>query len=500
MIEILTSKSSREMDKISIDKWGIPSILLMENAVFSLLKHFKDLDDILIICGPGNNGGDGLALTRHLLNLNKRVRVFIAADTSGKTSDFNTNFRLLECLKVEIILLSEDKNLSVFKKSINECKVLVDCIFGTGLNRNIDGIYSRMINEINKSKAYKISIDIPSGLCSDTGVPLGEAIISDKTITFQSIKKGFINYEALDYIGELIVENIGIPNEIEKEVSESIWMLEEKDVKNLIPKRKRYYHKGKFGRVCVVAGSNRYSGAAYLSTQAAVKAGAGLVYLYTDKTLKPSLDSKLTEAMVGDYESEEFKEIIDKSDVVVFGPGLENTIETLDKLKLILETFKGKLLIDADGINVLENNLSLLHKCKCKVVMTPHPGEMSRITGKSIRYVNENRIELVKKFSKEYNIVLLLKGLYTVISDGNGVCVNPTGNSAMASGGMGDTLSGIIGALMGQGVDVFQATKLGAYLHGYIGEKLSKIMYIVNASNIVENLPLFLKEFVSKDE
>lgn len=500
MIEILTSKSSREMDKISIDKWGIPSILLMENAVFSLLKHFKDLDDILVICGPGNNGGDGLALARHLLNLNKRVRVFIAADTSRKTNDFNTNFKLLECLKVEIIVLSDDEGLSAFKKSISECKVLVDCIFGTGLNRNIDGIYSKLINEINKSKAYKISIDIPSGLCSDTGIPLGETIFADKTITFQSLKKGFINYEALDYIGELIVENIGIPNEIEKEVSESVWMLEEKDVKNLIPKRKRYYHKGKFGRVCVVAGSNRYSGAAYLSTQATVKTGAGLVYLYTDKALKVSLDSKLTEAMVGDYESEEFKEIVDKSDVIVFGPGLGNTVETLNKLKLILEDFKGNLLIDADGINVLENNLSLLHKCKCKVVMTPHPGEMSRITGKSIRYVNENRIELVKKISKEYNVVLLLKGLYTVISDGNGVYVNPTGNSAMASGGMGDTLSGIIGALMGQGLDVFQATKLGAYLHGYIGEKLSKTMYIVNASNIVENLPLFLKEFVSKDE
>lgn len=500
MIEILTSKSSREMDKVSIDKWGIPSILLMENAVFSLLKHFKYLDDILIICGPGNNGGDGLALARQLFNSGKRIKVFIAATTSDSTNDFNINFKLLEGLPIEIILLSDDKDLSKLKKSINECKVLVDCLFGTGLNRNIEGIYSDIISEINKSKVYKVSVDIPSGLCSDTGLPLGETIFADKTITFQAIKKGFLNYEALDYIGELKIENIGIPSEIVKEVSENTWMLEKKDVKDLIPIRKKHAHKGSFGRVCVVAGSNRYSGAAYLATQSAVKTGAGLVYLYTDKALKTSLDSKLTEAMVGDYESENFKEMIGKSDVIIFGPGLGNSDKTLNKLKLILENFRGKLLIDADGINVLENNLELLHKCKCKVVITPHPGEMSRITGESIGYINKNRIGLAKKFSSEYNVVLLLKGLYTVISDRNGVYINPTGNSAMASGGMGDTLSGIIGSLMGQGVDVLQATKLGAYLHGYIGEKLSKTMYTVSASNIIENLPLFLKEFVTKDE
>lgn len=499
MIEVLTAEATRKLDKAAIENWGIPSILLMENAVFSILKYFKDLDNILIVCGTGNNGGDGLALARHLFNQNKTIKIFVISDTDNRSNDFNINFNILNKLPVDICLLKDVKELDSLKSSLERYKVVVDCIFGTGLSREIKGIHLRTVEEINKANNYKISIDVPSGVCADRGIPLGDAIIADKTITFQTLKKGFLNYEALKYIGQLNIEPIGIPIKIVESVSESIKVLEETDIKKLVPIRKKYAHKGNFGKICIIAGNYEYSGAAYLTTEAAVKTGSGLVNLYTSKTLEIPLRSKLSEAMVRNYEDEnELKNGISKADVIIFGPGLGTSKEILLKLELILKIFKGKLLIDADGINILKDNLHLLHKCECEIIMTPHPGEMSRLTGGSIEYINENRLEVAREFSKKYGVVLLLKGLNTVITNGINTFINPTGSSAMAAGGMGDTLSGIIGSLMGQGINILDAAKLGAYLHGYVGDCLAKDMYSVDASEIVKNIPIFLKKFTLK--
>lgn len=501
MIEVLTSESVKKMDKATIEEWGMPSILLMENAIFSIVKHFENLDNILIICGTGNNGGDGLVLARHLYNKNKNVKVCVASGIKAKTKDFEVNYELLKKLPIEILLLDNDNSFGILERVSKESEVVVDCLFGTGLKRKIENPHADIIQIINRSKAFIISIDVPSGLCSSTGKTLGETVEADKTITLQTMKMGFLNYDALKYLGELSIEQIGIPSMIIKKVSEKVQVLEKKDVIKLVPKRKIYGHKGNYGKLLIIAGSSKYSGAAYLTTKAAIKTGSGLVNLYTSKELKVSLESKLNEAIISNYDSdEELKKAIEKSDVIAFGPGLGNTNETLHKLKIIINHFKGKLLIDADGINVLSNNLKLLDNSACEIIITPHPGEMSRITGKSIDYINKNRIEVSKEFSSQHRVVVLLKGLYTSITGGEEVFVNPTGNSAMASGGMGDTLSGIIASLIGQGLDILEAAQLGAYLHGYVGDNLSKTMYSVNANEVIKNIPLFLKEFTLKKE
>ncbi|MEQ8155096.1 MAG: NAD(P)H-hydrate dehydratase [Clostridiaceae bacterium] len=492
MIEVLSSNGCRAMDKEAIDKINIPSIVLMENAVFSLVKYFDELDQILIVCGTGNNGGDGLALARHLSLKGKMVKVFIIGSLDSASKDFNCNYTILKNIQVNITLINQGNCNNEFAS--DNSSVIVDCIFGTGLSRMLNQEFINVVNNINSACAYKISVDVPSGINCDTGEVLGAAVEADKTITFQVMKKGFFNYKALKYLGEVIVEPIGIPESVLNNVSENLRVLEKKDVLKNIPVRDIFGHKGTYGRVAVIAGSKEFSGAAYLTTEAAVKTGSGLVNLYTHKELQTVMNCKLSEAMVDSYENKEnLREKLNKADAVAFGPGLGNSEKTFEMLKWVLSNFTGKIVIDADGINVLARDLGLLQGIRSEVVITPHPGEMARLTGKKIEEVNENRIQTATDFSQKYKVVVLLKGLSTIIADGNKVYINPSGNSSMASGGMGDTLTGIIASLMGQGLDAAEAAKTGAYIHGYIGEDLSMNMYSVNASEIIKNIPYYLR-------
>ena len=493
MSEVLSSEGCRSMDKETIEVLKMPSILLMENAVFSMVKHFYHLDDILIICGVGNNGGDGVALARHLYFLKKKVRVIVVGSLDKASMDFINNYNILKNLNVHITLMNEeDLNIKAVCRNV---KVIVDCLFGTGLSRNLSEQYIKIIESMNSSSAYKISVDVPSGLNCDTGEIMGTSVKADKTITFQTMKKGFLNYTAISYLGEVIIEPIGIPECVLKKVSEGTVMTEKADISSLIPKREKFGYKSDYGRVAIIAGSEEYSGAAYLSTEAAVKTGSGLVNLYTHRKIRDSMRNKLSEAMVGVYHLEEgLGEKIKSAQVVAIGPGLGTTAEANELINWVITNYTGKIVIDADGLNVLANQLEILNKCKGEIIITPHLGEMARLTGKGIEDINMNRIDMAKEFSNKYGVTVLLKGLYTVIERGNQVYVNPTGNSSMASGGMGDTLTGIITSFVGQGLNTLDAGKLGAYIHGYIGEWLSEEMYAVSATNIIEKIPFYLKE------
>ncbi|MBL4931530.1 NAD(P)H-hydrate dehydratase [Clostridium paridis] len=493
MIEVLGSEGCRAMDRKTIEILKMPSVLLMENAVFSMVKHFYHLDDILIICGVGNNGGDGVALARHLYFLNKKVRVIVVGSLDKASVDFVCNYNILKNLNVHIILINKD-DLNI-KTICRNTKIIVDCLFGTGLTRNLNEQYIKIVESMNSSPAYKISIDVPSGLNCDTGEVMGASVKADKTITFQTMKRGFLNYKALSYLGEVIIEPIGIPESILKEVSEGIVMTERADISSLIPKRERFGYKSDYGRVAIIAGSEEYSGAAYLTAQAAVKTGSGLVNLYTHRKIRDSMRNKLNEAMVGVYHlEEEIGEKINSAQVVAIGPGLGTTPEANKLINWVITNYTGKIVIDADGLNVLASQLDILNKCKGDIIVTPHLGEMARLTGKGIDDFNMNRIDIAKEFSNKYGVTVLLKGLYTVIAGENRVYVNPTGNSSMASGGMGDTLTGIIASLIGQGINILDAAKLGSYIHGYIGERLSEEMYSVSATSIIEKIPSYLKE------
>ena len=292
----------------------------------------------------------------------------------------------------------------------------------------------------------------------------------------------------------LEIEKADIVNSSVDEFDNNEYTMNLETVSRKIISRKNCMHKGDFGRVAIVAGSKDFVGAAYISATAAVKSGAGLVTLCCRDNIQEILSSKLVEAMTVSFQSERFQKVIESSDAIAFGPGMGNNEETLRMLKFILEKANSSVLIDADGLNVLENNTHIIKNYKNGLVLTPHLGEMSKLTGLSIEYIKENRSSVARDFAKEFNVILLLKGYNTVITDGQKIIINPTGNSAMATGGMGDCLTGIIAALIGQGYDAFTATYLGAYVHGYCGDILSKDMFSVNAESVINIIPKVIKE------
>jgi NAD(P)H-hydrate epimerase len=500
-MNLLNSDSIKRMDDYCINDLGIPGIILMENAALKVLKNIgKDkFKRFNIICGVGNNGGDGLVVARHLFIQGKKVKVFIIGNIDRTSRDFAINFKIIKSLGIDISFIKSIGDLNVLSELIEENSLTIDAIFGTGLNRKVEGLFYEVISTINSQSKNVISIDVPSGLNSDSGEIMGNAINADTTITFEVMKTGFINYESKGYTGNIIVENIGIPDFVVQKFSEEKFITSISDVQRYLLKRNEYSHKGDFGKVLIIAGSRGYTGAAYITTEAAVRCGSGLVTLCCHEDIQQVLSNKLVEAMTVTLNHNlKIEENIEKCDSLAIGPGFGNNIENRVLINRIIKSSSKPMVIDADGINVLVDSLEILLEKKAPIVLTPHPGEFSRISGYSVEEINLNRISIAKEFANKYNIVLLLKGYNTIITDGKKVYVNPTGNSAMASGGMGDCLTGIIVSLIGQGISPFEATYIAAYIHGYCGEKLSKEMFSVNAEHILNELPFAMKELISE--
>ncbi|CDI50721.1 sugar kinase [Clostridium tetani 12124569] len=339
---------------------------------------------------------------------------------------------------------------------------------------------------------------MPSGLNCNTGEILGNCIIAQKTISLMTYKKGFLNYTTENYTGEIIVENIGVPYNSIKNISKNEFILGEEFVRKNLKIRSKYGHKGNYGRTLIVAGTEGFTGAAYLTTEGAVKSGAGLVTLSTHEKIKDILSYKLNEAMIASVENkDEFYRLLINSDSIAIGPGLRNNDDTFELVKEVINKSNCPIVIDADGINCLKNHLYLIKNKKNSIILTPHPGEMSRLTGLSIKEINERRIDIAKDFARKNEVIILLKGYNTVITDGDKTFINSTGNSAMASGGMGDTLTGIIASFLAQGYKPLEAASMGAFLHGYCGDKLSKNMYSVNAREVISIFPYIMKKFQS---
>ncbi|MCM8710178.1 NAD(P)H-hydrate dehydratase [Clostridium sp. SYSU_GA19001] len=496
-MKIAASSIMREIDKYCIETLKIPGIVLMENAALKIIKNIdlKNCKSFSIICGSGNNGGDGFAVARHLFVLGKKVDVFLVGSEDNMSTDCKVNYTALKNLGVAINKVSNVEDLSELREAVLRCEITIDAIFGTGLKRNIEGIYDLVISVMNENSKFILSIDVPSGFNSDTGKVLGNCIKAHKTVTFQLYKRGFLNYGSDRYTGEVAVEAIGIPEFAVDKFHDNEFIVEKYMLKEKIKVRDKYSHKGDFGKILIAAGSRGFTGAAYIAAEAAVKSGAGLVTLACSRDIQDVLSSKLVEAMTVNYEDKDrLKDIITKCDCIAVGPGLGNNEDTFHLLQFILENAACPVVIDADGINVLKDKLFVLKNRKHKIIITPHPGEMSRITGFTAGDINENRIEIAKNFAKEHGIIVLLKGYNTVITDGEKVFINPTGNSSMASGGMGDCLTGIITSFIAQGYKELEAVYMAAFVHGYAGEMLSENLFCVSASSIIESLSEIIKE------
>lgn len=496
-MKIGDSNLIRNIDNYCIEELKIPSMVLMENAALKVLKNidFKNFKSFTIVCGSGNNGGDGLALARHIFANGYKVDVFIVSN--GKMSnDFKSNYTILESMNIEIKTIKVSEDIAKLNEALNESDVVIDAIFGIGLKREIEGIYKDVVNAINKKSKYIIAIDIPSGMKCDTFGTFENCIRANKTISFEVYKRGFLDYKSEEFTGEVVVEKIGIPEYVVDKFHNKEHLVNEDYIKTILKKRDKYSHKGDFGRVSIIAGSDNYIGAAYIASQAAVRSGAGLVTLFTKETIMDNLRNKIVEAMIMSYEDDDFKSKISKSDSIAIGPGMGNNKDTFEYVKDIILTKGCPVVIDADGLNVLQNNLDILSNAKREIIMTPHMGEMSRLIGISIDEIIEDRLNIAKNFAKKYNIILLLKGYNTIITDGDRIYINTTGSSKMASGGMGDSLTGIIASFIGQKYKALQATILGAYIHGKCGDELSKDMFCVNASHVIEGIPYTLENLM----
>jgi ADP-dependent NAD(P)H-hydrate dehydratase / NAD(P)H-hydrate epimerase len=316
--------------------------------------------------------------------------------------DCKINYTILKNLGISINKINGLKELQELKNCLKISDATIDAIFGTGLSRDVEGIYSDVISCINDNANYIFSIDIPSGLSGNTGNVLKNCIRADKTISFQLFKRGFMKYGVDSFIGDLIIEDIGIPKSVIEKFNIQEFLMDKYYIKSKLKERNIYAHKGDFGRTLVIAGSAGFSGAAYISTQSAVKSGSGLVTLACSKDIQNIMSEKLTEAMTVKLEEfDKVEKLIKNADSIAIGPGMGNNETTLKILKNTIENSKSTVVIDADGINVLKDNLSILKNKSCRIIMTPHLGEMSRITGLSIDYIKENRIEVSKEFAKK---------------------------------------------------------------------------------------------------
>ena len=494
------NETTRKIDSFAINELKIPSIVLMENAAISFVKHiYENEDNFFIICGKGNNGGDGYAIARQLFSKGKNVKIFCISN-ENMSNDCAINYEICKNMGIEIFYKIEELD-----KLLLECDAVIEGIFGTGLNSEIKGEYCEIIEKINFLNKNKItySIDIPSGINGDTGEIMGISVKADITISFVTYKKGFLKSDIKNYLGKVVIENIGLnENKISHIVNE--YYLTPEMIKKFYIERNDNSHKGDFGKVLIFAGSSGFYGAGNIVAKSCVRSGAGLTTVITDKN-NFSLNVFVPEAMSFPVNFENIEENFEKleneilnSDVIAIGPGIgksHKALKIFEKLISYEKNYKGnniKLVLDADALNLLSENRELFDKIKNRSVLTPHLVEFSRLTGFSPEEINKNKFEIAKEFSQRYGITLLLKGKNTIITNGEKIFVNSTGNSHMANGGMGDCLTGIICSLAGQKYNLLESAVIGAYLHGKIADELLKKQYIINASHIIENISKYI--------
>ncbi|WP_036070186.1 NAD(P)H-hydrate dehydratase [Leptotrichia sp. oral taxon 225] len=496
------NETTKKIDSFAINELKIPSIVLMENAAISFVKHIDgNENNFLIICGKGNNGGDGYAIARQLFSKGKNVKIFCISN-EDMSNDCMINYKICKNMGIKIFYEIEELD-----KLLLDCNVVIEGIFGTGLNSEIKGIYREIIEKTNTASNNKAiySIDIPSGINGDTGEIMGISVKADITISFVTYKKGFLNSKIKDYLGKVIIENIGL-NETNINHLVKEYYLTPDMVKSFHIKRNQDSHKGDFGKVLIFAGSSGFYGAGNIVAKSCVRTGAGLTTVITDKN-NFSLNVFVPEAMSFPINFDNINENLEKleneisnCDVIAIGPGIgksQQAFSIFEKLINIEKNNKGntiKLILDADALNLLAENRELFEKIRNRSVLTPHLVEFSRLTGFSPEVINKNKFEIAKEFSKKYGIILLLKGKNTIITNGEELFANSTGNSHMANGGMGDCLTGIICSLAGQKYDLMKSANIGAYLHGKIADELVRRQYTVNATDVIDNISKYMNE------
>lgn len=487
---LVGSGTMRALDRHTIDKLGVPGDLLMESAgravaaeVLSWLADLPSDAEVAVVCGSGNNGGDGLVVARHLALLDVPVRVILLADPERLRGDAAVNLERARAIGVPLV--ASDLPLP-------PCGVVVDAIFGTGLSRPVAGSAAAAIQAINRHRAsrprgqvYVVSVDVPSGLDSDTGQPQGEPVRADATVSLALPKLALALEPGRSLAGRVRVARIGIADSAPG-VRHDAELWSPQAAGRALPERPPDGHKGRFGHVLIVAGSAGKTGAAALAATAAGRAGAGLVTLACPASLNPVLEVKCTEAMTapladtaeGDLAAAAEHAVLAlaaERDVVAMGPGIGRSEEAQLLMRALARRVVCPLVIDADGLFPFAEDASALKARRAPTILTPHPGEAARLLGRSAGAVNRDRVRTARELAELTGSIVVLKGAATVSADPNGrVVVNPTGGPALATGGTGDVLTGVVAGFLAQGLDPLESAAAAAYLHGASADRLAE--------------------------
>jgi NAD(P)H-hydrate epimerase len=476
-------KTIKEIDKMAMEEYGIPSLVLMENAALRVVefmqKHINLTSQMVcIIAGKGNNGGDGIAVFRHLWNLGYQPYLIMANAPEKLSPDAMKQYKMVDMMQVDPSHLIFSDQKEDILDCMEEADVLLDALFGTGFNGRMPDELWEIYANYNDSSSTKIALDIPSGLDSNTG--LGDTVMeSEYTVTVGVPKIGLFLDER-KRAGTVFLGSISLPDALLSRFDTRYRILTASEISGIIGKRKPQLHKGEAGKILLVGGKKGMTGAVYLSAEGAVRSGAGLVSCIVPEEVNEILEQKLTEAMTIPLKGtdgclcEDLADMILKEcslrDVLIVGPGLGRHEASTGLVKRLISESIIPLVVDADALFHLASIWPEEVKRRSPMVITPHEGEAARLLGWSACEVKDNRIGAIEALQGRYGGVVLLKGSRTLIYDGEELAINSTGNPGMATGGSGDVLSGIIGALMGQGLDAFMAAKTGAYLHGLAGD------------------------------
>ncbi len=500
MLRLLTSEQTRQADRYTIANKPIASIDLMESASKAFVKVFihrypDTATSISIYCGTGNNGGDGLAIARLLKEEGyEKIKVFIARFSDKETEDFSNNLHRIKEAEMDIMELPPGEAIPE-----NEAEIIIDALLGSGLNKPLEGDFKRLVEQVNKSGADVVSVDIPSGFppegianCDSTFVQ------SDLTITFQRPKVSFLLPESDLAMKDFEVVEIGLDETFIQSANSPYFLLTKNDIIQRLKKRGRFSHKGTFGHALIIAGETKTMGAALLCAEACMNAGAGLITACIPESGLTALNTRSPEIMALLRNGTELPEIEpEKYRVIAIGPGIGASVGSFEILKKTLEVYKKPIVFDADALNILAENPSLLRSIPANSILTPHVKEFDRLFGNHNSWWE--RLETGMRKSKELDAAIILKNRYTIIFNPAGeIIFNPTGHPAMASGGSGDTLTGILASFLAQGYSSIDSAILAVYLHGKTGEDLAKkSRYVVPAGKIIENISETIGSFLA---
>ncbi len=496
MHKILTATQTKQLDQYTIEHEPVASIDLMERAcrafVDWFVQHYRQNKKIGIVCGTGNNGGDGLGIARLLIENHYNVKVWIVRGEVKEATDFKINFEKAKISRVNLseISLPSDRGLFV------GCDILIDALFGSGLSRPLEGIYAQAIRCFNNTYAIKIAVDIPSGLMADQ-LSKGEIVQAHRTISFQLPKMAFFFPENNKYVGEWNLVDIGLSKQFLKEIDTNHFFVTKESVKKIVKPRSIFSHKGNYGHALLIAGSLGKMGACILSAKASLRAGVGLLTLHVPKNGNAILQTSVPEAMsISDSNENYFSSPPDdlSYDAIGIGPGLGQRPDTTKAIEQLLKQYQKPMVIDADALNIISSNRHLLSIIPQGSILTPHPKEFERLVG--VWTTDFERLEKQKTLSAQLNSVIILKGAYTSIAAPQGqVYFNSTGNPGMATGGSGDVLTGILTGLLAQGYTSTEVAILGVYLHGLAGDLAANTlgMNSLIASDLIDFLPQAFK-------